>query len=145
MCVNPEGIEVYQKLNNMAFEEVTFERACKPKLAADEIRLTYKDKKKHSICFNQTLTEELRKEGFCYCTLEWDRDTDELRIKFRKFEDKNAVKLCIRNKEKNLMIQHWGFVLFIKDKLKIEDKTVILHIGEDRSNSPAVQTRYITK
>lgn len=129
----------------MAFEEVTFERACKPKLAADEIRLSYEGKKKHYLCFNQTLTEELRKEGFCYCTLEWDRDTDELRIKFWKFDDKNTVKLCIRNKEKNLMIQHLGFVLFIKDKLKIEDQTVILHIGEDRSNSSAVQTRNITK
>jgi len=129
----------------MAFEEVTFPKSYqRPKMAENEITLRYTEKK-HYLRFNQILSEELIKEGFKYCTLEWDRETDELRIKFRKFDDTNAVKLCQGNKNKNLTINHKGFALFVKDKLKIEEETVKIHIGDDRSNSPTVQTRYITK
>ena len=126
----------------MAFEEVIFEPLrSKPQLRKDEI--SFKSTAKRSyLRFNQELSQELIDEGFKSVALEWDKDTNELRFKFRKDDD--IINLAFAKGTKNITITHNRLCRFIKEKLEIGNEKVIIHISEDKSRVISVQMRYIT-
>lgn len=129
----------------MAFQEVEFKsKVASPKMKEGEVTLSCSGKK-HYLRFNSFLTEELIKGGFKFATLEWDPDTDELRIKFRKFSEKNSVSVSTNGKKTNLIIVHQGFVNFIQSKMRVQDEKLTIFIGENRSNVMTVQTRYLSR
>lgn len=129
----------------MGFQEVVFKsKVAQPKMKESEATLSCSGKK-HYLRFNSFLTKELMEGGFKFATLEWDPETDELRIKFRKFSEKNSVSVGTNGKKTNLVITHQGFVNFIQEKLRVGNEKLIISIGEDRSNTPSVQTRYLSR
>jgi hypothetical protein len=129
----------------MAFVEVEFKSiVASPRTKEGEVVLSCTGKK-HYLRFNQFLTKELIDKSFKFATLEHDPETNELRIKFRKFSDANTVAVGTNGKKNNLMITHQKFVDFIKDKLNVGDEKITLSIGDDRSNVATVQTRYISR
>ena len=129
----------------MSLEEIVFKRKTPtPKLGERDLVLRT-NKKSAYLGINSYLSGELIDKGFKFCSLEWDRETNEMRIKFRKFSDPNTVSLQRTSKaSKSLRINHGQFVEFIKSKLGITEKAATLDIGPDRSNVPTVQTRYIS-
>lgn len=129
----------------MAFEEITFEnKSFRPKMADDEITIRYQKgtNGKHYMRINKTLSKELIDNGMIYCALECDKETWEMRLKFRKTF---GIKMAINKKSGNLMINHGGMVAFIHEHLGIAEETGKIRIGEDKSNVISVQTRYIHK
>lgn len=102
----------------MGFQEVVFKsKVSQPKMKEGEVTLSCSGKK-HYLRFNSFLTKELTESGFKFATLEWDPETDELRIKFRKFSEKNTVSVGTNGKKANLVIMHQGFVNFIQEKIE---------------------------
>ena len=123
----------------MAFEEVKFEKTGPgPKLAANEVSFKFGAKKWY-LRFSQDLTKELTDGGYKYCTLEYDKETNEIRVKFRKYED--GIKLI--DSGHNLAICHKGFCAFLKEHLNIKEETAKLEISDNRSNVLSVQLRYL--
>ena len=126
----------------MAFEEITFETKGRAKLSIDECVL-HLDEKKWYLKFNRDLSSELIKKGLTFCTLEFDKETDELRFKFRKYD--SGMKLTLWGKNTNLLLTNHECIKFIKDKLAIKANHTIIHISGDKSNVLSVQLRYLTK
>lgn len=123
----------------MAFEEVKFENVGRTKkMGANDLTFKFGAKKWY-LRFNQDLSKHFIDGGFKYCTLEYDKETNEIRLKFRKFED--GIKM--NNSGHNLYICHKGFCAFLKEHLKIKDETAIINIGDNCSNVISVEVRYL--
>jgi len=129
----------------MAFEEIQFDNYVnRPKMADDEITIRYQQGKngKHYMRINKTLSKELIDGDFKYCALECDKETWEMRLKFRKTD---GVKMTTNGKAGNLIINCSGMVKFIHEHLGFMEETGKITVSEDKSNVIQVQTRYIHK